>query len=62
MKLQLKAIREKHGLSQEELSQKSGVSRVAISNIETGRVENIKTQTISKLADALGEKVTDLFF
>lgn len=62
MKFRLKEIREKHGMTQEELASKSGVSRVSISLIETGKSDSVKTQTISKLADALGEKVTALFF
>ena len=62
MKFRLKEIREKHGMTQEELASKSGVSRVSISLIETGKSSSVKTQTIAKLADALGEKVTALFF
>lgn len=62
MKFRLKEIRKKHGMTQEELASKSGVSRVTISLIESGKSNSVKTWTIAKLADALGEKVTALFF
>lgn len=58
----LKEIREKMGITQEELAEKSGVSRTTISLIESGRADCVKTQTLTKLADALGEKVQALFF
>lgn len=62
MKNKLKEVREEIGLSQEELAQKAGVSRVTISGIESGRMNVAKTDTLTKLADALGKKVTYLFF
>ena len=62
MAFALKEAREKRGFTQEELAEKSGVSRVTISLIESGKTDCIKTKTLTKLADALGEKVTALFF
>lgn len=62
MEFRLKEIREKHGLTQEKLAQKSGISRVTISMIESGKSNCVKTQTLLKLADALGEKASELFF
>lgn len=62
MGFRLKEIREKHGLTQEELARKSGISRVTISMIESGKSSCVKTQTLLKLADALGEKASKLFF
>ena len=62
MDFALKEIREKRGLTQEELAEKSGVSRVTISLIESGKSDCVKTQTLAKLADALVEKVSSLFF
>lgn len=62
MNFRVKEIREEKGFTQEELAEKSGVSRVTISLIESGRADCVKTQTLVKLADALGEKPTTLFF
>lgn len=62
MENKLKQMREKKGLTQEELSKTSGVSRTTISNIENGYVRCVKTETLVKLSDALGVKVTTLFF
>lgn len=62
IKTRLKEIREKKGLTQEELAEKSGVSRTIISYLENDRSECAKTSTLIKLADALGEKVTAVFF
>ena len=62
LNFRLKDVREKNGITQEELAEKSGVSRATISLIENGRAECVKTDTLSKLADALGKKASDLFF
>ena len=62
MGFRLKEVREKHGLTQEELARKSGISRVTISMIESCKSSCVKTQTLLKLADALGEKASKLFF
>lgn len=58
----IKECRKKAGISQEELSKKSGVGRVTISGLESGRVTVTSTGTLLKLADALGMKVSDIFF
>ena len=57
----LKEIREKLGMSQEELSVKSGVARTIISRIETGKDINIQIKTVKKIADAVGENTSDIF-
>lgn len=62
LKNKLKEIREKKNLTQEELSDMSGVSRITISGIESGRMSVAKTDTLVKLADALGMSVVDVFF
>lgn len=47
----IKYLRERSGLTQEELGEKLGVKKAAINKYETGKVENIKRATIEKLAD-----------
>lgn len=58
----IKEKREAAGLSQEELSRMSGISRVQISNLETGATKDAKISTIKKLAVALGCSVEALFY
>ena len=58
----LKQTREEQGLSQEELSKKSGVSRTTISGLENGTIDVITNITLEKLASALEKRVPDIFF
>lgn len=60
MKFKVRELREELGLSQEELSQKAEVSRTIISGLESGTIEVTTTNTLLKLADALGRKVQDI--
>jgi len=60
MKFKVRELREELGLSQEELSQKANVSRTIISGLESGTIEVTTTNTLLKLADALGRKVQDI--
>jgi transcriptional regulator with XRE-family HTH domain len=56
----LKEIRRRHGLSQVDLSKRSGVAQNTISDIETGR-RDPRPSTMRKLAKALGAKVEDFY-
>ena len=62
MKFRIRECRERKNMSQEELSKKAGVSRAVISGLETGELENTTAVTMKKIADALGMKVTEIFF
>lgn len=62
MVFKVRELREKAGLSQEELSEKSGVSRTIISGLESGKIKNSTAITLKKIADALGVQIADLFF
>ena len=52
----IKQARMAAGLSQEELADKIGVKFSVISKYETGRVKNLKRETIASLAEALNVK------
>lgn len=58
----LKETRESMGLTQEQLSEKSAVSRQTISLIENNSLDNIKSNTMLKLAMALNRDVGEIFF
>lgn len=62
MGYKIKEEREAQGLTQEELAAKSGVSRVTISLIESGKSTNVMISTLAKIATALGKSVDDIFF
>lgn len=57
----IKEYREKAGLTQEELSCKSGVSRTTISALEQGREKIVKSSTLVSLAKALNTTVEKIF-
>lgn len=52
----LMLAREAAHLSQEQLAEKSGVSRITISRIETGRISP-SLKTLNRLAMALGRRI-----
>ncbi len=61
MKLNVKAKREEKGLTQEELSEKSGISRASIALYESNSVSNITVKNLEALACALECGIEDLF-
>lgn len=58
----IKEIRDSLNMSQAELAEKSGVSRTIISGLETGRITVTTTQTLYKIASAVGKSVGEIFF
>ena len=62
MGYKIKEIREEIGMTQAELSTKSGVSRTIINGLETGRTTTTTTDTLKKIAAALDKKVSEIFF
>ena len=60
MKFNLKQIRERSNMTQAELAEKSGVSRVTISRLETGELQETTLGTLSRLADTLCVSIDDL--
>jgi transcriptional regulator with XRE-family HTH domain len=62
MGYKIKEIREEIGMTQAELSIKSGVSRTIINGLETGRTTTTTTDTLKKIAAALDKKVSEIFF
>ena len=61
MGYKIKEMREKKEMSQEKLSELSGVSRSIISVLESGRVTVTTTMTLLRIAKALGVAVDDIF-
>lgn len=62
MGYKIKEMREKKEMSQEKLSELSGVSRSIISGLESGRVTVTTTTTLLKIAKTLGVTVDEIFY
>lgn len=62
MNNKVKEVRIKNGMTQHELSKRSGLSRQCISSIENGRSFVFTNITMEKIASALEVKVEDIFF
>lgn len=61
MGFRIKELREEKNWSQSVLAEKSGVSRNLISRLESGELTFTTTDTLLKLAKALGKKVNEIF-
>lgn len=62
MGYRVKECREALGMTQEELSIKSGVSRGTIVALENDKESATTTATLRKVAKALGVTISHLFF
>lgn len=61
MGFNLKEVRKRQKMTQQELAIASGVCRAIISGIESGRIVVTTTGTLRKLANALGVSIGDIF-
>ena len=62
MGYKIKELREAMKMTQEELAEKSGVSRGTISALENGTDRTTTSKTLVKLAQALDTTVDRIFF
>lgn len=60
MKFNIKETRKESKLTQAELAEKAGVSRVTISRLESGELKETTLGTLSRIAQALQVTVDDL--
>ena len=62
MKLATKIIkyRKEQGLTQEEFANKGGLTRVSVSAIESGRIENPGMETLIGIAEAMEISIDEL--
>lgn len=61
MGYRIREVREKRNMTQEELSELSGVSRGTISALENGTSRATTTKTLMNIARALGVSIEELF-
>lgn len=57
---QIKNLRYRKRLTQEQLAQKLGIGAIYLSQIETGLVTTVSLHLLQKLAKELGCKISDL--
>ena len=62
MGYKIRERREELRMTQDELAQKSGVSRQTISSIETGKYDNVLVGTLAAIATALETTVDKIFY
>lgn len=60
MQYKIKELRESASMTQEQLAEKSGITRVTIARLESGMQSDLKVSSLKKLAEALSCKVGDL--
>ena len=56
----IKKLRKKHDLSQEQLAQKAGITYSTLIKIESGLNKNPTLETLTKIAGAFGVKIDEL--
>ena len=61
MKTKIREFREALGMSQEEFSEKSGVARTVISQLENGSRDVVKSDTMLKISKAFGRPIEEIF-
>lgn len=62
MNNKVREYRKKRKMSQEKLAEISGISRTTLSDIECQKKTVTTNLTMQKIADALGVKVTTIFY
>ena len=62
MGCKIKEYREAANMTQEELAEKSGISRGTISALENGTARNTTSKTLLQIAKALNATVEQIFF
>lgn len=62
MPFKIKEHREEKGLTITQMAEIIGVSRVYLSQIENGKVDNIGTKLLLSIAKCLDKKVEDILF
>jgi len=55
--IKIAKLREKKGLSQQQMARLMGTSQQAVSRIESGEYEGFTLKTLEKIAEATGTKV-----
>jgi DNA-binding Xre family transcriptional regulator len=56
----VKELRHASGLEEQELARRAGISLQTVSNLETGRLRDLKLSTLSKIAAALAVSPEEL--
>jgi len=58
----IKRMRERSGLSQQQLADRSGISKAQISRLESGKQDNPQIKTLIPLSSALGVSLEEIAY
>ena len=61
MPFKIREARKARGLTQEELAKRANVSRATIVGLENGSITVTTNETLTKIANALNKKVSEIF-
>lgn len=61
MRVVIKEIREKSGITLEELADEIGVEMSVISRLEENKLDKCNSQILTRIADVLGVQVSEIF-
>lgn len=61
MPFKIREARKAQGMTQEDLAKRANVSRATIIGLENGSIKVTTTETLTKIANALNKKVSDIF-
>lgn len=61
MRVVIKEIREKSGITLEELADEIGVEMSVISRLEENKLATCNAQILTRIADVLGVQVSEIF-
>jgi transcriptional regulator with XRE-family HTH domain len=56
----VRELRHARGLDQQALAERAGISMQTVSNLETGRLRDLKVSTLAALGNALGVSSAEL--
>lgn len=59
-KLRIRELRDERGMTQDDLSEASGVSTSLLSRYENNRIDRVSLEILAKVADALGVKIDEI--
>lgn len=62
MKVVIKEIRKKSGITLEELATKTGIEVTVLSELEENNLDICNAKMLTKIAEVLGVQISDIFF
>ncbi len=55
--IEIKKLRKEYGLTQQQLAEKSGISRITLGRLERGEIASISLKTFDRILHALNHEI-----